>query len=130
MDRKKQQAPANIFRISDTPAFQIQIANGQLAKPIATATLELDIRENTYAEHFLIMKNLTWRFIGLHFMSYNSVVIDTTHDLIHFPQLKMPVKSTSNETSAEPQVVLIHDSIRVPPMTTKTITAFVDHSLV
>ena len=35
----KQQAAANIFKIDDPPNFQIQVANGQLEQPIATATL-------------------------------------------------------------------------------------------
>ena len=60
-------------------------------------------------------------------MKHNSVVIHTTHGLIHFPHLTMQVKSASNQTSAKAQVVLIHDSITIPQMTTKTITAFVDH---
>ena len=65
--------------------------------------------------------------IGLHFMRHNSVVIDTTHSLIHFPHLTMQVKSALSQTSAKPQAVLIHDSITIPQMTTKTITVFVDH---
>ena len=60
-------------------------------------------------------------------MRHNSVVIDTTHGLIHFPHLTMLVKSASSGTSAKPQVVLFHDSLTVLPMTSKTITAFVDH---
>ena len=60
-------------------------------------------------------------------MRQNSVVIDTTHGLIHFPHLTMQVKSALSQTSAKVQVVLIHDNITVPQMTTKTITAFVDH---
>ena len=60
-------------------------------------------------------------------MRHNSVVIDTTHGLIHFPHLTMQVKSALTQTSAKPQVVLIHDSITIPQQTTKTITAFVDH---
>ena len=60
-------------------------------------------------------------------MRHNSVVIDTTHGLIHFPHLTMKVKSVSSGTRAKPQAVLIHGSITVPPMTTKTITAFVNH---
>ena len=59
-------------------------------------------------------------------MRHNSVVIDTTHGLIHFPHLTMQVKSASFQTSAKPQVVLIHDNIPIPQMTTRTITAFVD----
>ena len=60
-------------------------------------------------------------------MRHNSVVIDTTHGLIHFPHLTMQVKSALSQTSAKPQVVLIHDNITIPQMTTKSITAFVDH---
>ena len=60
-------------------------------------------------------------------MRHNSVVIDTTHGLIHFPHLKMQAKNAANETSGRPQPVLIQDNTTVPTMTTKTITAFVDH---
>ena len=73
------------------------------------------------------MKNLTGPIIGLHFMRHNSVVINTTHDSIHFPHLTMQVKSASSGKSVKHQAVLIHDTITVPPRTTKTITAFVDH---
>ena len=59
-------------------------------------------------------------------MRHNSVVIDTTHGLIHFPHLTMQVRSASSGTSAEPQV-LLHDNTAFPSKTTKTITAFVDH---
>ena len=60
-------------------------------------------------------------------MRHNSVVIDTTHGLIHFPHLTMQVKSALTQTSAKPQAVLINDSITIPQQTTKTITWFVDH---
>ena len=60
-------------------------------------------------------------------MRHNSVVIDTTHGLIHFPHLTMQVKNALSQTSAKPQTVLIHDSITIPQMTTKTIAAFVDN---
>ena len=60
-------------------------------------------------------------------MKHNNVVVDTTHGCIHFPHLTMQIKSTATETSARYQVVLTHDNITVPPMTTKTMTAFVDH---
>ena len=73
------------------------------------------------------MKTLTGPNIGLHFMRHNSVVIETTHGLIHFPHLTMQVKSALSQTSAKPQVVLIHDNITILQMTTKTNTAFVDH---
>ena len=128
LDRIKQQSPSNILKIDDPPNFQIQVANGQLEKPTATATLKFDIGHHIFAEHFVVMKNLTGPIIGLHFMRYNSVVIDTTHGLIHFPHLTMQVKSALSQTSVKPQTVLIHDNTTIPQMTTKTITAFVDHN--
>ena len=127
VDRIKQQSPSNILKIDDPPNFRIQVANGQLEKPTATATLKFDIVDHTFAEHFVMMENLTGPIIGLHFMRHNSVVIDTTHGLIHFPHLTMQVKSALNQTSTEPQAVLIHDNVTIPQMTTKMITGFVDH---
>ena len=127
LDRIQQQAPSNILKIDDPPNFQIQVANGQLEKPTATTTLKFDIGDHIFAEHFVVMNNLTGPIIGLHFMKHNSVVMDTTHGLIHFPHLTMQVKSASSQASTKPQLVLIHDSITIPQMTTKLITAFVDH---
>ena len=126
-DRIKKQAPGSIFKIGDPPNFQIQVANGQLGKPISTATLKIDIGDNTFAKHFVVMKNLTGPIIGLHFMRHNTVIIHTTHGLIHFPHLTMQAKNAAIEANAKPQPVLIQDNTKVPPMTTKTITAFVDH---
>ena len=60
-------------------------------------------------------------------MRHNSVVIDTTLGLIHFPHLTMQAKNAEIEASAKPQPVLHQDNRTVPPMTTKPITAFVDH---
>ena len=127
LDRIKQQSPSNILKTDDPPNIQIQVANGQLEKPTATTTPKFDFGVHSFAENFVMMKNLTGLIIGLHFMRHNSVVIDTTHGLIHFPHLTMQVKSSLSQTSAKLQVVLIHDSIKIPQMTTKTITAFVDH---
>ena len=118
------QAPANIFKIDDHPNFQIQVANGQPEKPIATTTFIFDIGDHIFAEHFVVKKNLTGPITGLHFKRHNSVVIDITYGLIHFPHFTMQVKSG---TGAKPQVVLIHISITVSPMTTKTITEILDH---
>ena len=101
LDRIQQQAPSKILKIDDPPNFQIQVANGQLEKPTATATLKFDIGDQIFAEHFVVMKNLTEPIIGLHFMKHNSVVIDTTHGLIHFPHLTMQVKSASSQASAK-----------------------------
>ena len=128
LDSIKQQSPSNILKIDDPPNFQIQVANGQLEKPTATATLKFDIGYHIFAENLFVMKSLTGPIIGLHFMRHNSVVIDTTHGLIHFPHLTMQVKSALSQTSVKPQAVFIHDNITIPHMTTKTITAFVDHS--
>ena len=127
LDRIKQQSPSDILKFDDPPNFPIQVANGQLEKPTATATLKFDIGDHIFAEHFVVMKSLTGPIIGLHFMRHNSVVIDTTHGLIHFPHLTMQAKSALTQTSAKPQAVLIHDSITIPQQMTKTIIAFVDH---
>ena len=80
----KQKAPNNVLKTDEPPNFQIQVANGQLEKPISTAMLKFEIGDNGFAEHFVVMKKLTGPIIGLRFMRNNSVVIDTTHGLIHF----------------------------------------------
>ena len=127
LDRTKQESPSNILKIDKPPNFQIQVANGQLETPVATATLKFDIEGHIFAEHFVVMKNLTGPVIGLHIMRHNSVVIDTRHGLIHFPHLTMQGESALSQTSAQPQPVLIHDNETIPQMTTKSITAFIDH---
>ena len=123
----KQKALKNILKIDDPPNFQIQVANGQLEKPLSTATLKFEIRDNSFAEHFVVMKKLTGPRIGLHFMRNNSVVIDTTHGLTHFPHLTMQVKTASSEKTTKPQSVITDEALTIPPMTTKTITAFIDY---
>ena len=127
LDRIKQQASANIFKIDDLPKVQIQVANGQSEKPISEATLKFEIGDNTFAEHFVAMKNLTGPIIGFHFMRHNSVVTDTAHGLIHSPHLTMQAKNAAIETSTKPQPVLIQENTTVTTMTTIMITAFVDH---
>ena len=123
----KQKAPNNILKIDDPPNFQIQVASGQQEKPLSTATLKIENGDNSFAEHFIVMKKTTGPKIGLHFMRNNSVVIDTTHGLIHFPHLTMQVKTVSNETTTKPQPVITDEALTIPPTTTKTITAFIDH---
>ena len=123
----KQKAPNNILKVDDPPNFQIQVANGQLDKPLSTATPKFEIEDNSFAEHFVVMKKLTGPIIGLHFMRNNSVVIDTTHGLIHFPHLTMQVKTASRETTTKPQPVITDEALTIPPTTTKTIKAFIDY---
>ena len=123
----QQKTPKNILKIDDPPNFQIQVANGQLEKPLSTVTLKFEIGDNSFAEHFVVMKKLTGPTIGLHFMRNNSVVIDKTHGLIHFPHLTMQVRTASSETTTKPQPVITDEVLIIPPTTTKTITAFIDH---
>ena len=123
----KQKAPNNILKNDDPPNFQIQVANGQLGKPFSTATLKVEIGDNSFAEHFVVMKKITGPVIGLHFVRNNSVVINTTHGLIHFPNLTMQVKTTSSETTTQPQPVTTDEALNIPPTMTKAITAFIDH---
>ena len=58
LDTIKEKAPKNILKIDDPTSFQIQIANGQLEKPLATATPKFEIAHNTFAEHFIVIKKL------------------------------------------------------------------------
>ena len=60
-------------------------------------------------------------------MRNNTVVIDRTHGLIHFPHLTTQVKTASSETTTNPQPVISDEALTIPPTTTKTITAFNDH---
>ena len=122
----KQKAPKNILKIGNPPNFQIQVANGQIEKPLSTATLNFEIGDNSFAEHFVVMKKLTGPIIGLHCIRNNSVVIDTTHGLINFPHLTMQVKTASSETTTKPQPVITDETLTIPPTTAKTITAFID----
>ena len=127
LDPIKQKAPNNILKIDDPPNFQIQVANGQLEKPLSTATLKFEIGDNSFAERFVVMKKLTGPIIGLHFLRNNSVVIDTTHGLIHFFHFTMQVKTVSSETTKKPQPVITDEALTIPPTTTKTVTAFINH---
>ena len=127
LDTVKQKATNNTLKIDNPPSFQIQVANGQLEKPSSTATIKFETGDNTFAERFVVMKKITEPIIALHFMSNNSVVIDTTHGLIHFPHLTMQFKGASSETTTKPHLFITDDALTIPPTTTKTITAFVDH---
>ena len=49
LDTMKQKAPNNIRKIDNPPNFQIQVANGQLEKPLATATIKFEIGNDTFA---------------------------------------------------------------------------------
>ena len=60
-------------------------------------------------------------------MTNNGVVIDTTQGLIHFPHLTMQLKTASSETTTRPQPVITDEALTIPPTTTKTIAAFIDH---
>ena len=123
----KQKAPNKILKVDDPLNFQIQVANGQLEKPLSTATLKIEIWDHTFAERFVLMKKVTWPMIGLHFLRNNSVVSDTKHGLLHFPHMTMQVKTASSETATEPQPVITDEALTIPPTTTKTITAFIDY---
>ena len=127
LETSKQKAPNNVLKSDDPPNFQIQVANGQLEEPLSTTTLKFEIGDNSFAKHFVVMKKLAGPIIGLHFMRNNSVVIDTTHGLIHFPHLTMQVKTASIETTTKPQPVITDQALTIPPTTTKTIAAFIDY---
>ena len=127
LDRIQEQALASIFEIDDPPNFENLSANGQLEKPIATATLKFYMGNNTCAEHFDLMKNMTEPTTGLHSKRHSSVVVEAIHGLIRFPHSTMQAKNAAIGTSSKTQPVPTHNKTSVPPMTTKTITEFVDH---
>ena len=52
-------------------------------------------------------------------MRKNSVVINTTHGLVHFPYLTLQVKTASSKTIAGPQLVLNDKALTIPPRTAK-----------
>ena len=112
-------APPEFSKSKNFQKIQIQAANGQLEKPLAAVTFEFDFGDHTIAEHFVIKKNFTWPFRGLHFMRHNGVVTGTTHGLIHCQHLTIKVKSAATETSAKPQSILTSDTLTKTPMTTK-----------
>ena len=122
LDTIRQKALKNILKIHDAPIFQIQIAKGQLEKPLATATLKIVIEDKIFAEHFVVKKKILGPKLRWHFLRNNSVVIHTTHGLIHFPHLSMQVKNASSETTTKPQPVITDDALTIPPMT-RTIKA-------
>ena len=85
LDRIEQQAPSNTFKNEDPTNFQYQVLIIQLEKLLATGTLKFDIGDSIFAEQFFKMTNLRRPIIGLHFMRQNSVIIETTHCFVQFP---------------------------------------------
>ena len=79
--------------------FRKKVANGQLDKPLVTTALKFDIRDTTFAEHFVVLRNLTGPIIGLHFMRHSSGVIETRQGLMLFQHLRMQVKSAASKTN-------------------------------
>ena len=94
-------APADILKIGDRPNFQLQVANGQLEKPLAPILPKFGIGVHIFAENFVVMRNLTGPMKSLHFTRQKSVVIDTTHDLVQFPYLTMQVKGAATKVSVK-----------------------------
>ena len=64
LDTIKQKALNDMLKTNDPRNFQIQVANGQLGKLLATTTPKLEIGDNIFIEHFVVMKKLTGPFIG------------------------------------------------------------------
>ena len=72
------------------------------------------------------MRKLKGPILGLHLTRHNSIVIDTTHGFT-FPTLQRKSEALAAKKSAKPQRILSDDNLTIPPMTTKTMIAFVDH---
>ena len=54
LDTIKEKAPKVFLKIQDPPEFQIQVANGQLGKPISTATLKFEIGDTFF--HWTLLR--------------------------------------------------------------------------
>ena len=125
LDRTKPQTPNNIFKIDDSHIFPRQVANGQSEKLLVTTSIKVDIGDNTFADHYVLMQNLTTPIIGLHFMRHNKVVINMARGVLRFPNLTIQVTGAATELSTKPQAVHADTLLTTPPRTTKTITVFV-----
>ena len=101
-DTIKQNVLNNILKIDGPPYFQIQVANSQLEKPLETATLIFENGDDICSDHSVLLKKLSGPFIGLHFMTNNSVAIDKTHGLKSFSHFTMQIKTASNEKPKKP----------------------------
>ena len=112
LDTIKQKGPKKLLKMDEPPDFQIQVANGELEEPLATATFKFEIGDNVFAEHFVA---ITGPIKSLHFLRKNSVVNDKTHVLILFPRMTMQVKTASSETTAKPQSVITDNALTIPP---------------
>ena len=86
-----------------------------------------DIGDRIFAEHIVVMKNLTGPTVGLHFSRRENEFVETTYDLVLSPHFTMQVERAMGETSAELQSVFIVDNSILPPMTIKTFTVFFEH---
>ena len=58
LDTIKEKAQNNFLNSDDPPNFQIQVANGQLEKPLATTTLKFEIVDNILVEHFVRIEEI------------------------------------------------------------------------
>ena len=56
LDTLKQKSTKNILKIDNRSNFQMQVSNGQLEKPLATAKPKFKIGNNIFAEHSVLMK--------------------------------------------------------------------------
>ena len=127
-ERIEQQTRTNIFKIEDRPRSLMQLANRQLEKLIAAATIKVDIGDYTFGEHIVAINKLTGPINGLNFGKHNSVGLDTTRGLIHFSHLTNEFKIANSEKSAKPQPVVKGEILTILPMTTETNKVCVNHA--
>ena len=55
----KQKAPIKILKINDPPNSQMQVATGQLEKPLATSMLKFENGDIIFPEHSIVMKKIS-----------------------------------------------------------------------
>ena len=126
-DRIRQQTPTIFSKINDLPIFKIRMAGGLLERLLGTDKLETDIGGQSFADHFVILKNLTRPKIQLHSTAHKGVVFDTTHSPNSFVHFTMQVKRSNSKKVRKPNFSKVMRTWQFPP-DNKTTEAFTDHA--
>ena len=119
-----QMSPKDIVKELDPPPFKLQVANGDIETPTKTIILQFEISDWNFEETFLVAKRLTGPVLGLTFLKINSVILDVSQGLLHFPHLTYSIETDEYTRNRRLYKVQIKNPLTIPPETTQTITAY------
>ena len=108
------------------PAFHFHVANGQLAKRLASAHLIIEIGDTQFHEEFIFMKHVSTPIKRLSFSGHNNAVFEINKVFIHFPHLTVTRKTEEKHITYKPKNAKIQQALTIPPKTTSTRTAHVN----